>query len=146
MIDFDSLIDLKEYIKDTMQEVLENEIYEEVVKLEQEVIEDVVYGWGIPVKYVRRGYDGGIIDDSNIVIDEIRVAENGVGIDIVNNTPIKGSDWIRLDELIEYGVDNSLDAPPYMWPRPFTATTQEFVEHGDIIEKALAKKFSLKEK
>ena len=33
MIDFDSLIDLKEYIKDTMQEVLENEIYEEVVKL-----------------------------------------------------------------------------------------------------------------
>ena len=90
MIDFDSLIDLKEYIKDTMQEVLENEIYEEVVKLEQEVIEDVVYGWGIPVKYVRRGYDGGIIDDSNIVIDEIRVTENGIGIDIVNNTPIKG--------------------------------------------------------
>lgn len=133
--DIESLVD---YVMNNFQDVLLTEGAEDVKNKEQDVIEEVVYGWGDPIFYNRRMEKGGIMDKANMD-SYLEVSKNEVTLVVENDTKVSPATYDsdrndRLDEIIEYGMGG--DAP-YSVPRKFTEETQKRVKDEQIIEKAL---------
>jgi hypothetical protein len=126
---FNNFSSLKTYIKDSVKETLQNEVFEEIRDEEQKNIQSEVYDVYSPRKYRRRGMNGGLISDENIK----PILINDTTLEVINETPpnagYNGTTNKNLPELIEYGegykgyhYDYPTD-PAFTSPRPFTEST-----------------------
>jgi hypothetical protein len=146
---FKSMDELFKHIKDTVNNSLENEVTDTVREFEQQHIDDDVYSVYKPKMYKRRGLDGGLIADENIIgyVDESKST-----LTVVNATPPNphalDEDLVTTDknlpELIEYGDGyngNNYDFPTddgaFMYPRPFVENTIDELKNTKEHIKAL---------
>lgn len=137
---FSNLKDLDNYIQTQISDCLTGECFDEIVKVEQEMIQQEVYDVYNPRRYRRRYHNRGLIDENNISISELKSNGNIVSMKVVNNTQRNGT-LGDLDRVIEYGISKEEDAMPYAKPRPFTASTvDELIDRGTI-EKLIKNRF-----
>jgi hypothetical protein len=127
---------------------LEEEVMDAVRETEQEKAIEVVYATYKASMYSRRGLDGGLVADENIV--GTLLADGVLSVDNIaefnENPPSSNSGW-GLAGLVEYGngwnghqydyADNP-DAA-YLKPRPFIESTADELADGSIIKAALRK-------
>ena len=138
MSSFNSIADLEKYIKGAIKNSLKNEVFEKVRDVEQQHIDDDVYGaYPNPAMYKRRDVNGGLIADESI--KRTMIGDDTLQVtNIAKPNPIgypqsqvttKGK---NLASLIEGGDGASGvydfpsdDEDAYMNPRPFTQNTIE---------------------
>ncbi len=158
---FKNEAELEAFLRSQIAAALGNTVLDTVRKTEQKHIESDVYGVYEPRVYQnldngqgRRGYDGGLIADENIV-GEVNKAT--LELTVTNVTPpnpyAKDAALVTINkdlpELIEYGnlymgnVYDFMSDGAYMDARPFTQNTinelEETREHEISMAKALRK-------
>ena len=125
---FKSMDEVKKHILSKVFDVMGEEVLDIVVEAEQEAIEDVVYGAGIPKVYGRRRTSGGLQDPSMMFPVRQQTGDK-VTMSVFNMAPYNGrSDFFNkpvadgLAETIEFGIEENYDAGHGWWskPRPFT--------------------------
>lgn len=126
-------------IRKKIRQTLENDVYLEVVAVQKEHIQKDVYDKYNPIDYVRRGENGGLLDENNI---KKYLNTRSLSIIIVNETPPNDDPNSystpeavttnkNLPELVEYGNNYKgykYDFPnkgAFMKDRPFTTNTIE---------------------
>lgn len=147
---FKTTKELYDYLQMKIADSLQNEVFEEVRDVEQKNIDSTVYKSHTPKAYQRRGEDGGLIADENIVKEMI----DDNTLSVRNETPANlDSQYKRatdknLPELIEYGDGYNgthYDYPygenrdKFMSARPFTQNTIEELEQTKAHVAALKK-------
>lgn len=137
MPSFNSLSDLEKYIRGAIKNSLKNEVFETVRDVEQQHIDDDVYGVYKPAMYKRRKTDRGLIADDSI--KKTMIGDDTLQVtNIAKPNPIgypqsqvttKGKNLAMLVEGGD-GASGFYDFPSddedaYMNPRPFTQNTIE---------------------
>jgi hypothetical protein len=128
--DFTSLKDLMEYLNKQVQSTNKNEVAQTVVKTMQEHIQSDVYDVYDPKVYARKGYNGGLIDDSNIeagVVDDETI--------YVENIRFDGDREVA--DIVESGQGYTYQFDYYGVPRPFTENTREELSKGTKLQQAM---------
>ena len=135
MPSFNSIADLEKYIRSAIKNSLKNEVFEKVRDVEQQHIDDDVYGVYKPAMYKRRDINEGLIADKNIKKtmigdDTLQVTNetkpNPIGYP-QSQVTTKGKNLAMLVEGGD-GASGVYDFPSddedaYMNPRPFTQNT-----------------------
>ena len=138
---FTNLKQLTDYIKDpqTNYIVFSNEnIRRRVATVMSRAVQEVVYNAYLPVEYKRRGKDGGLGDERNVQITDVKVIGNRVVVSINNVTkgqnrfiPIYGRQRDSLDgqyisDTINEGIESNWYATgEWSKARPFIQRTIE---------------------
>lgn len=104
--------------------VMENDVASATKSVMQQVIEDEVYAKYNPSYYVRRGYDGGLQDEKNIVSVYDRKT---MTLEVTNMT--RDNDYTGMgDRLVAPVVESGIG---YAWkrimPRPFHKKTEKLM-------------------
>lgn len=151
--------ELNKRLLSLVSDVMDTEVYETVKKTEKESLDQTVYRQYHPKWYKRRGDDGGLSDDSNI-IRSTKSSGKTVIMDVKNITQFKeynesnggrpyshptANSGTGLAELVEYGSANGRgyeygdESDTFRKPRPFTQTTVEWLESTGECKDALAR-------
>lgn len=140
---FKSMDEVKKHVLSKVFDAMGEEVLEIVVEAEQEAIEDVVYGAGMPSVYVRRRTSGGLQDPS-IMFPVRQQTGDKVTMSVFNMAPYNGNfDFFSkpvangLAETVEFGIQENYDAGYGWWsqPRPFTQSTiSDLQGSGDHIK------------
>ena len=136
--------DIDELVNDLINDLsssLGNEIGEEMKKIEQEVIDNNVYGAYSPKEYERRGKGGGIGSEGNM---EVTVTHTGDGVTIELHNSTTGNSLYK--NYWQGEIQDFIETGNYLWncgcpPRAFIEDTQEKVDAKieSIVESALNK-------
>ena len=131
--------------KADINSVLQNDVFETVKLTERLAIESEVYDAVNPKEYVRRGYSGGMMDQSNIVLSDTNENEFSITVDNItrpNPWPEGATTDKNLPLLIEMGgkryserYGNGYDWPygPHVRHRSFTEKTVEELNSGKAV-------------
>jgi len=128
-----------EVIKDIKRKIdntLKNEVSQITKEIIQEHIQTDVYNAGSPRVYVRRYYDGGLIDERNLVTD---VKDNTLTItDVAKFNPIGTTPSSSPDELTRQIVEGYGSKKTwYSQPRPFMENANIELENNNDVQKAI---------
>ena len=145
-IKISSLSQYCDMVQHCIDETLREEVFQFAQSVISKAIDDKVYSNYTPTYYERRGENGGLSDDRNIVydhttgkIDIMVIAEPNRS---VFNTPIRGGNDTLLASWIEFGkVKNVFNNEDYEWmhPRPFMKTAMDILRSNSRIESMLKK-------
>ncbi len=161
---FSNMADLKDFLQKAIVSVMSSEVVEVAKYAEQSAIDRTVYGAGLPTFYIRRGENGGLSSQENM-IPTISKGGNKVTMTLTNVTPYNASfmpsktvgfgsysiadeaqpvslmyhGGSTLAQTIEYGLVENYNAGKGWWskPRPFTKTTMEYLEQDKTHIQAL---------
>ena len=139
-MDFKSLKDLEKYLQSKIQESLQTDVANDVKELLKEHVKTDVYDQYSPTLYIRREEDGGLLDDSNYLIEPIKdgvsitnvTTDNGYSEDYFGDNSSDPNTW--LVPILEYGVGYNwtrskiYKMQPY--PRPFVENTRKDLLSG----------------
>ena len=145
-IKISSLSQYCDMVQHGIDETLKDEVFQFAQSVISKAIDDKVYSNYTPTHYERRGENGGLGDDRNIVydyttgkIDIMVIAEPNRS---VFNTPIRGGNDTLLASWIEFGkVKNVFNNEDYEWihPRPFMKTAMDILRSNSRIARILKK-------
>lgn len=137
---FDSIEDLIKFVNNDIENVLLTKGAEKIKKIEQDVIEDKVYGVYTPKFYERRFDDKGLHDVNNMDSYLIKEGDETVLV-IENDTKVSPNSYDSrrgdyLDKIIENGLGGDT---PYNRARRFTEETQRIINNENIIQNVIKK-------
>ncbi len=143
MPDFDSIESLSKYIQNNIDDVLDKEVSQIVKAQEQVEIQSKVYDvYPHPIGYIRREYNGGLIDDLNMK----HTVQNGELV-VTNETPINedysiGNNGMTLNEMVitgkGYDYPSCVHNPyPYEQPRDYIQATEDELKENNVCTETL---------
>lgn len=149
MATFKSIDDLMKYIQTAVTDSLQNETKEAVREEYKARINEDVYKSYTPSIYPRRGENGGLLADENIIgemLDGNTLSVRDVAVPNVSltdpKTPYTPDNDTRFASWIEEGnVPNIFNDGNYAWmePRPFTQNTINELERNKAHVEAMKK-------
>lgn len=141
---------MQKVLRNTLTDILSNEVAEEIKTIESQKVQEQVYGTYSPTFYRRRGTGGGLADVANMVtyMEDMEIA-------VKNETPFNNAyDYNQmggyrpfipppnmgkgLAMLVEGGQGSGGHAYNYPYreeflvPRPFTQETIDELKHGTL--------------
>lgn len=142
MLKFATLEELEFYIEEAINIAMESNVSQEVAKLLKDNTKKVVYDAYEPSYYVRRGENGGLLDENNIQKTIDKTSHTLTMENIAKPKKLNAFDnpSTSLAYLIEYGrVPNIFNDQiyPWMFPRPFIRKTISDLQNGNVITKAM---------
>ncbi|WP_372011317.1 hypothetical protein NBRC13296_12125 [Paenibacillus chitinolyticus] len=117
MKEFNNLKDALSFLQQQINSSLKEEISDLTVKTLQENMQKEVYDVYQPKKYDRAGYQGGLIDPSNI---EVKLDGNTLSLESMRPDGER-----NVAEIVETGQGYTYNFEYAGKPRPFTDTTRE---------------------
>lgn len=135
---------LELHLNTVIDDIIRHEVKDTIVEIWLEVQKERVYDVYDPIKYERRGSDGGLADPENIVFADFQKFKGGLSYVLENITEGAG-DAVgeKINALIE-GTDGFMNGDSGSLPaRPYTEETVSLIKsHPTAIKTALSQGFA----
>lgn len=142
MPEFRSFSKLEEFLKNAIQKAIKDEPPKTVKRTMRRHIEHDVYGEYSPKQYIRRGTDGGLADEDNIVIknkeDNIveiyNIAKRNMRYTERYLTPLIELGHRKYEDKYGKGTGYKYPYPQFTYyhPRPFVKKTRRSLRRGKL--------------
>lgn len=129
---------IKTVKRDIVNKFNEERVQTKIKNVNRSNVLKEVYSAYNPIRYPRRADRGGLSDLDNISVIPSKT-DNGVVINISNNTEPKGFDGIGVENefsapIIEYGTGGN---KPWEQPRPFMESTEQELRRGNLVKNTI---------